>query len=133
MPGGTNGDEEIRHVGKRRVRISGRFFPNGNSAIDNTTNQGKKGWTVAWTSQGLYTLTIQRRWLKLVPLGLGLQLSAAAARTLQWGTFTANNSAGTWSVQIRCVDGAGAVQDIAANANNSIGFELEAVQDTVAG
>jgi hypothetical protein len=133
MPGGTSGDEAIKHVGKRRVRIAGRFFPNGSSAIDNTTNQGKKGWSVAYVSTGLYRLTIQRRWLKLVPLGLGLQLASAAARKLQWGAFTANDSAGTWTCDIRCVDGSGTVQDIAANANNSIGFELEAVQDTVAG
>ncbi len=129
---GSNGDEAIKHVGKRRVRISGRFFPNGSSAITNSSNQGKYGWTVAYTSTGLYTLTINRRWLKLVPLALSLQLATAADKKLQWGTFTANDSAGTWSVQIRCIAIA-ALADIAADANNSIGFELEAVQDTVAG
>lgn len=134
MPGGTNGDEAIKHVGKRRVRIAGRFFPNGSSAIDNTANQGKKGWTVVRTSQGLYTITLDRRWMKLVPVGLpGLQLASAAARFVQWGTFTANEEAGTWAVQIRVIDASAAVQDVSANANNSIGFELEAVQDTVAG
>jgi hypothetical protein len=132
MPGGTNGDEAIKHVGKRRVRIAGRFFPNGSSAIDNTINQGKFGWSVAWTSTGLYTLTIKRRWMKLVPLGLGLQLATAGDTALQWGTFTANDAAGTWSVQIRALT-AGSLANIAANAANSIGFELEAVQDTVAG
>jgi hypothetical protein len=113
------------------VRISGRFFPQGAGAIVNTQQSGQKGWTVARTSQGVFTLTIDRRWLKLVPTGLSLQLSAAADRKLQYGTFVAGTS--SWAVQIRCVDNAGAVQDIAANADNSIGFELEAVQDTVAG
>ena len=75
-----------------------------------------------------------RRWLKLVPVGNpALQLAAAAARYTQWGTFVANNSAKTWSCQIRVIDASGAVQDVAANADNSIGFELEAVQDGVAG
>lgn len=137
MPGGTNGDEAIKHVGKRRVRITGRFFPQGSGALVQsgaTANQGRMGWSVVRTSQGLFTLTIQRRWMKLIPLGLGLQQAAAGtARKAEWGTFTANDAAGTWSVQIRCVDAAAAVQDLAANANTSVGFELEAVQDTVAG
>lgn len=133
MPGATFGDEPVRHVGKRRVRISGRFFPNGSGAIDNTLNQGKKGWTVARTAQGVYTLTLERRWMKLVPLGLGLQLNSAAARIAQWGAFTPTVDGTGWQCVIRVVDGSGAAQDVAADANNSIGFELEAVQDTVQG
>ncbi len=130
MPGGTSGDEAIMHVGKRRVRISGRFFPNGSSAIANSSNQGKKGWTVAYTSTGLYTLTLERRWLKIVPVALSLQLNAAADLKLQWGQFTA--TATGWTCQIRSLAVA-VLTDIAANANNSISFEIEAVQDTVAG
>jgi hypothetical protein len=129
MPGGHNGDEVVKHVGKRRVRITGRFYPNGSSAIDNTANQSKKGWTVVRTSQGLYTVTLELHWLKLVPGALGLQLATAAARFLQWGAI---DPAGK-TAQIRCIDATGAVQDIAAGANNSIGFELEAVQDGVQG
>lgn len=131
MPGGTNGDEAIKHVGKRRVRCAGRFFPQGAGAIVNANNQGKKGWTVVWTSTGLFTITLLNRWMKVVPLGLGLQLAAAADRKLQWGVFT--QTATGWTVQVRCVDSTGTVQDIAANAANSIGFDLEFVQDTVAG
>lgn len=134
MPGGTSGDEAIKHVGKRRVRIAGRFFPNGSSAVDNTSNQGKMGWSVAYTSTGLFTLTIKRRWMKLIPLAApALQLATKDTWFAQWGTFTANDAAGTWSVQIRVIDETNALVDVSANANNSIGFELEAVQDTVAG
>lgn len=131
MPGGVNGDEVIRHVGKRRVRISGRFFPQGSGAIDNTQNQGKAGWTVARTSQGVFTLTLDRRFLKVYPVGSALQLSALAARFLQWGAITLN--ATNVTIVLNVIDATATAQDVAANAANSIGFELEAVQDTVIG
>ena len=132
MPGIVKSEGPLEHFGRKRIRLSGRFFPNGNSAIVLASNQGRKGWTVAYTSTGLYTLTLYCRPMKLLLLGLGLQLNAAAARSLQWGAVTFNAD-GTTTVQIRNVDAAGAVQDIAANANNSISFDLEAVQDSVGG
>ena len=48
--------EIVRAIGKGRVMVAGSFVPNGSSAIDNTKNQGK-GWSVAYTSTGLYTIT----------------------------------------------------------------------------
>lgn len=133
MPGATNGDEPIKHAGKRRVRISGRFFPQGAGAIVNSSNQGKAGYTVARVSQGLFRITTTTRFLKIYPVGNpALQLSAAAARFVQWGDI-ATVAGGGHTIDLRVIDAAGAVQDVAANANNSIGFELEACQDTVAG
>jgi len=131
MPGGNSGDEAIKHVGKRRVRISGRFFPNGASAVSATSNQGKAGWSVARTAQGVFTITLDRRYLKVFPIGGALQLSVAAARFLQWGDITATSSGHT--LVLRVIDATAVAQDVAANANNSIGFDIEAVQDTVAG
>lgn len=131
MPGGTSGDEAIKHVGKRRVRISGRFFPNGSSAVSATSNQGKAGWSVAWISTGLFRITLDRRYLKVFPVGSALQLSAAAARWLQWGDIVSTSSGHT--IDLRVIDATGTVQNVSANANNSIGFDLEAVQDTVQG
>lgn len=133
MSGGVNGDEVIKHVGKRRVRISGRFFPNGAGAIDNTQNQGKTGWTVARNATGQFILALDRRYLKVYPIADALQLSAPAVRILQWGTETLVASGSGSTLVLNCIDATGTAQDIAANANNSIGFELEAVQDTVIG
>lgn len=136
MPGGVNGDEVIRHVGKRRVRISGRFFPQGAGALVDsgaTARQGRAGWTVARTSAGLYTLTTALRFLKLLPAGVTLQqVAAGVPRLVAFGTMVIN-AAGTHDVQIRVTDATGAVQDLAADPNTSICFELEAVQDTVIG
>lgn len=132
MPGGTNGDEAIKHVGKRRVRIAGRFFPQGAGAVVNASNIGKAGWTVVRTSQGLFTITLDRKWLKLVPLGNpAIQSVAAAVRFGQWGLIDLTGALPT--LQIRVLDAAAAVQDMAADANTSIGFEIEAVQDSVQG
>lgn len=127
------GEEPIKSAGRRRVRCSGRFFPNGGGAIDATLNQGKRGWTVVRTSAGLFTLTLPVRPRKVLLLGLGLQQAAAGTvRQIEWGTVTFNAD-NTTSIQIRCVDGAAAVQDLAANANTSISFDLEFVQDSVGG
>jgi hypothetical protein len=131
MPGGVNGSEVVRHVGNRRVRVSGRFFPNGNGAIDNTQNIGKTGWTVARTGVGQYTITLDRRFLKVMPMGSELQLAALAVRSLQWGAITA--TATGWTFVLTCIDGTATAQEIAANANNSVSFDIEATQDTVIG
>ena len=131
MAGGTSGDEVVKHAGKRRVRISGRFFPNGAGTIDNTQNQGKAGWTVARTGVGQYTITLATRWLKAMPMGSELQLSALAVRSLQWGAITA--TATGWTFVLTCIDGTATAQEIASNANNSISFDIEACQDTVVG
>lgn len=131
MPGGNSGDEAIKHVGKRRVRISGRFFPNGSSAVSASSNQGKAGWSVARTAQGVFTITLDRRYLKVFPVGQSLQLSALADRQLQWGAITATSTGHTLVLNV--IDSTATAQDVAANANNSIGFDIEAVQDTVAG
>lgn len=131
MAGGVSGDEAVKHVGKRRVRISGRFFPQGAGAVVNTSNQGKAGWTVARTAQGVFTITLDRRYLKVYPIGAALQLSALAARFLQFGAITSTATGHT--IVLNVIDATAVAQDVAANANNSIGFELEAVQDTVQG
>ncbi len=133
MPGECRGDEPLKHVGKRRVRVSGRFFPQGAGALVASTNQGRKGWSVARTSAGLFTLTLDSRPLKLILLGLGIQkVAAGVALWAEWGTVVFNAN-GTTSVQIRLINATGTATDMAADANSSISFELEAMQDTVAG
>ena len=129
MPGATNGDEAIKHVGKRRIRISGRFFPQGAGAVVNSSNEGKAGWTVARSSQGLWTLTLDNVFLKLVPISCTLQLAAKDTWFAQFGVI--DKAAKT--VEIRVIDETNTLIDVAANANNSIGFEIEAVQDSVQG
>jgi plastocyanin len=46
----------VETLGRKKRLICGSFVPNGSSAIDNTANTGK-GFTVAYTSTGVYTVT----------------------------------------------------------------------------
>jgi hypothetical protein len=69
--------EILRSVGKGRVEINGRFYPNGSSAIDNTKNVGV-GWSVEHTSTGLYTITFHKVYPQLVSFVTTLQLDTPA-------------------------------------------------------
>lgn len=102
-------------LGLRMVLV--RFFPQGTGAITGTNVRGQ-GYTVARASQGLYNITFDAETVgsRFLGASLGLQLASAADRKLQLGTYTA----ATRVLQIRNVDNAGAVQDIAANANNAV-------------
>jgi hypothetical protein len=111
--------ENMGVVGFRRVVLEGRFFPNAGSAVSNASNKGK-GWTVVRTSQGLFTLTLNYYYPQIDSVVCTLQLASAAARWVQVGTITTASK----TIEIRVVDAAGAVQDVGADANNSIGFEI---------
>jgi hypothetical protein len=107
-------------VGYNRTIIEGTFFPNGSSAVANTSNKGK-GWTVARTSQGLFTITLVDKPVAQIDFAIAtLQLASAAATLVQIGVVSP--TAGT--IQIRNIDTSAGVQDIAANANNAISFMI---------
>jgi hypothetical protein len=102
--------------------IRGSFAPNGASAISATSNKGSQGWwSVARTSQGLYTVTLDKGGPSIEWVEATLQLATAAARYIQVGAVDATAR----TVQIRVVDDSGAVQDVAADANNRINFAVE--------
>lgn len=125
----TSNTEVMHSVGKRRYLIAGTFYPNGSSAIDSTKNTGTAGWSVAYTSTGLYTVTLDRKWLYICSKHVHVQYHAATAQTVQFGDISL--SAGT--IIIRNIDTSATVQDIAANANNSISFSVVVSNDTVTG
>lgn len=130
MPGGPVGNEPIKTIATRRVRITGRFFPQGAGAIVNASNIGKTGWTVARTGVGVYQVTLDRKYLKGILLSLGLQMNALTNLALQFTGAETVNGAGTFNITAHA---AGVATEIAANANNSVSFEIEAVMDTVVG
>ena len=100
--------------------IAFSFAPNGTSAIAQTSNSGAGVASVARTSQGLYTLTLNDEWNQLDSVTATVQLASAAARNAQVGAVVLASK----TVQIRNIDAAGAVQDIAVNANNRINVVL---------
>jgi hypothetical protein len=111
---------DLLTLGKRRVVIAGSFAPNGTSAVDQTSIKGKGVASVARTSQGLFTITLNDVWGQLDSAIPGLQLATAAARKCQIGAVVLASK----TIQIRIVDGSGAVQDAAADANNRVNFEF---------
>lgn len=105
----------IKSPNKDTVEIVGSFAPD--TANPPTTLYGK-GFTVARSSQGVYTLTFDRVYPKLISAIATIQLASATARFAQIGTYTA--AAGT--LVISNLDATGTAQDIAANANNRVNF-----------
>lgn len=110
--------EKIWGLGKDYVVVAGSFAPNGSSAIAATSNKGK-GYSVAYTSTGLYTITFTDAYSDLISFMPMLQLATGADTFLQVGTYTA--AAKTITIRNWDVSDA-AVADIAANANNRINF-----------
>lgn len=99
--------------------IAGGFRPNGAGAVDNTLNVGTKGWTVARTSAGLFTVTLDDGYPSVGAVVAMTQLNAAADGFAQGrGAFDVK-TAKTFQI----ANMVGAVEtDIASNANNWIYF-----------
>lgn len=95
--------------------FAGSFAPAGTGAP--TTPLGK-GFTAARTSQGLYTVTMANAFSRVNCFIPFLSLATPAARFVQTGLIVTASK----TIQIRNLDNSGNVQDIAANANNRIGF-----------
>lgn len=100
------------------VVVPGSFAPNAGSAIVATSNKGK-GWTVARTSAGLFTITFDAKYVDLIYFDAGLQLAVGDDKYCQPGTYTAASK--TMTVRVWDISGA-AETDVAANANNRINF-----------
>lgn len=106
--------------GKGYVAISGSFAPNGSSALVATSTYGA-GFSVAYTSTGLYTITFEDTYKTLVSATATVQLASGDDKFLQFGAYNATAK----TLTIRCWDiSDAAVADIAANANNRINFHV---------
>ncbi len=110
--------DDVQALGKGRVIVHGSFLPNGSSAI--AVDPLWNGFTVAWTSTGLFTITLTDRYVALVSAHADFQMNAATDVKPQWGAIDVV-TAGT--LQLRSIAVA-AVTDIAANANNRVFFTL---------
>ena len=109
----------IKALEKNMVIITGSFRPNGSSTISSTYNS-TLGWSVARTSSGLFTVTLDDRYAELVALHVSFALVTAADLNPQIGTVTVSMSAaGTF--QIRALAGS-TLTDIASNAANRVYF-----------
>ena len=110
--------EKIRTLLLGHTIIAGSFAPNGSSALVATSTFGR-GFTVARTSAGLFTITFADKYAKMVGSSVALQLATGDDKIVQLGTYTAASK----TVTIRSWDISGAAEtDIAANANNRVHF-----------
>lgn len=113
--------EIVGTIDQGAVLIQGSFAPNGSSAIDATQNSGH-GWSVAHTSTGLFTITLQDAYIAMISSTVSLQLATGDDKILQVGAVDVVNAK---TIQVRVWDISGAaVADIAANAGNRIHFSL---------
>lgn len=112
---------QMETLGEGRLLIGGRFQPNGSSAVDMTTAEGTTGWTVAWTSTGLFTVTLDDVWQYAFNKQLTLELTAGDDKMPQWGVIALASK----TLQIRIWDiSAAAVADIANDAGNWIDWGM---------
>ena len=103
---------------QRKIRVvAGSFAPDSGNAP--TTLRGKD-FSVVHTAQGVFTLTFTEPHGQLISATATVQLAAADDRTAQIGTYTAADK--TLVIRVGDGAGAGAEQDIAANANNRVNF-----------
>jgi len=104
------------------VELSGRFFPQTGGAVVNASNVGNN-FTVARTSQGLFTITLAKKYPKCISMHASLQLPSTGLLAYKAVASTYSASGGTFLVYV--VDAAGSVQDVTANANASVSFSLQ--------
>lgn len=98
------------------IVVAGSFAPNAGSAVSAASNKGK-GWTVARTSAGLFTITFDAKYTSLVSAVATAQLATAADINAQVGSYVAASK----TLTIRTIAVA-TETDVAANANNRINF-----------
>lgn len=107
------------------VCVAGSFAPNGSSAVAATSNRGK-GFTVARTDVGVFTVTITAEHFHQLQSAVAtLQLATADDKYALVGTYTAPTATANATLVINVWDVSGAaLSDVAADANNRINFAL---------
>jgi hypothetical protein len=112
--------EIVRTLEGEMVPIMGSFAPD---TADPVTSAKGKGYTVAYTSPGTYTVTFTHGWNDLISATATLQLASADDKFAQIGTYTAATASASATLVIRVLDASGAaVAEVAANANNRVNF-----------
>lgn len=108
----------FRSRNRESITIEGSFAPNGSSAVSSSSVKGK-GFSVARTAAGVFTITFQEKFNDMLVANATLQLATAADQFAQVGTYTAASK--TLVINVWDVSGA-ALADVAADSNNRINF-----------
>lgn len=108
----------VQVLNREVKKIAGSFAPAGAGA---PTDVKGRGFTVARTSTGLFTITFANSYNSYLDFQATLQLAAADDKVAQLGTV--DLTAKTAQIRVWDVSGA-AVADVTANANNRINFSI---------
>lgn len=114
----------IKSLLLHEVRLAGSFLPAGTS---NPSSFKGKGITsiVRNGGAGLFLITFDDAWAKLVSANGTVQLNAAADMAVQFGAYTpANPATGAKATLVLRTQAGATPTDISANANNSVSFDL---------
>lgn len=87
---------KIMGLNHGEVRVSGSFRPNGASAVSAANNKGN-GWSVARTSEGLYTVTFADKYQHLLSFKAFPRKADSTAMLVQAGDYISSSK----TVQIR--------------------------------
>lgn len=100
-----------------------KFYPNGTSAVANSSNEGDLAdeATVTRKGAGNFEINLGRTYSNLLHVSTHYNLSSAADYTISTDT---NNVATTGKFEITVTVGGGSAGDIAANAANWISLAL---------
>lgn len=109
----------MQTLGRNKTTICGSFVPNGASAIDNTLNNGK-GFTVAYTSTGVYTVTFSDAYGKRMSAHASL-IQATRTQTVEVASCDPQTKA---MVIHSSAHGAWSLADVTAAAGTRIDFTV---------
>ena len=112
----VHGFSEPRAGNPETVLLTGSFAPAGTGAV---TDVKGRGFTVARTGVGEFTITLRQKYNHLLAAVAGVQLASAADMAPQFGSYDASAK----TLVLRTQAGA-TPTDIAANANNRVHFTL---------
>lgn len=84
------------------TRISGSFRPNGATGIVSGSFKRRHGYNVARTSAGLYTVTLDDQYAKLVAANASVRVADATPTVVQIGDYSATNK----TLQLRVLQAA---------------------------
>lgn len=90
--------DTMKAIGKDRVLVHGSFRPNGSSGIVAGSTKGR-GFTVARTSIGLYTITLDHKWPALIGHAASVRSADGAHVAGVFGDY--DSSAGTIQLRVR--------------------------------
>ena len=114
--------ETVQALERQLKIIAGSFRPNGTNAVDNTLNTGH-GFSVTHDGTGLFTITLEDKYMSLIAGHVTLQCATAGVASIVRISASDVASAKTISLTSHAMDGT-TENDIASDTNNRVHFTL---------